>query len=224
MNIRKLMARLNAKAPQFSVGSGGVPEYTAQDIAAALGMVEDVIGREIFCMSWWPDGAALTRKDLKDGLKNLLLEEYKVRSRELAARKLEAHMLDVDAIDGGRRRHAKLRSEIQSSKPWPAQLDRYGLVADAVVLEICTPKICRTCGGRGEATIESKIVVCETCKGSGLIPASQGWRANRIEVSETTYRSAWRQVYEWLYERASTRESTAAKQLAIALGSYEQAA
>lgn len=211
MNIRKLLARLNAKAPQYTVGNGGIPEITPQDIAAALGMVEDRIGREIFCMAWWPDGANLTRKDLRDSLKNLLFDEYSVRYRAASADRLERHLFDKPQAQDKR-------------KAWPVQISRYGEVADAVVLEICAPKICKQCGGRGEMTIESRIISCEACKGLGLLAASNAWRAQRIGVGETAYRLTWKPVYEWLYDRASRRESAAAQQLARALGHIEEAA
>lgn len=211
MNIRKLLARLNAKSPQLHIGSGGIPELTPQDIAAALGMVEDRIGREIFCMAWWPDGANLTRKDLRDGLKNLLFDEYRIRHHEAYADRLERHLLDKP----------QLRDK---AKYWPVQVSRYGQIADAVVLEICAPKICKQCGGRGEMIIESRVISCESCKGLGLLAASHAWRAERIGVGDTAYRDTWKPVYEWLYDRASRRESAAAQQLARALGDVEQAA
>lgn len=224
MNIRKMLARLNAKAPQYTIGSGGIPEFTPQDIAAALGMVDDVIGREIFCMAWWPDGGALTRKDLRDGLKNLLFDEYTVRHRAASAAKLNFHMLESAQSEEGKRQRSKALSELDNANDnlWPENFTRYGDVADTVVVEICAPKICKTCGGRGEMIIESKIITCEPCKGMGLLAASHSWRAQGIGVGESAYRSTWRSVYEWLYDKAARRESAAAQQLARALGDIEE--
>lgn len=226
MNIRKLMARLNAKAPQFHMGSGGLPEYTPQDIAAALGMVNDVIGREVFCMAWWPDGARLTRKDLRDSLKNLLFEEYCDRYRVMAAASLEVHLLENAQTPEAKRMLSKAKSELQAAKKasWPRNLEKFGIVAETAITEVCAPKVCKTCGGRGQLALGPKIIECEPCGGLGIVGVSNVWRAAQLGVGETAYRMYWRDVYEWLYLKVAKHESEAVKQLTAALSDVAQAA
>lgn len=91
-DVRKLLARLNPKQSQYEVGSGGIPTLTPQDIAAALGMVHDVLGREILCHVWWPDGAARSRQQLLDHLRDLQLGEWMARVRRLECANLAYHI------------------------------------------------------------------------------------------------------------------------------------
>lgn len=226
MNVRKLLGRLNPKAPRYEGGRGGTPEYTPEEIAGALGMVDDVIGREIFCTAWWPDGARLTQKDLQDGLRTLLFEEFSTRYRELSAAKLEMHLLEDASTEEAKRVRSKSKSNLERAqeRAWPRNLEKFTEIADAVVHEICAPKICKTCGGRGEIKTDTVPIVCGTCSGLGMHGASGTWRANQLRVSESAYRKYWKPVYEWLYERAAGRESRAARQIADALGVWSEAA
>ena len=45
---RRLVARLNPTTVRYDVGRGGIPDLTAQDIAAALAFVPAGLGREVF--------------------------------------------------------------------------------------------------------------------------------------------------------------------------------
>lgn len=220
MNIRKVVARLNAASPKFEGGRGGMPEFTPQDVAASIGMVEDVIGREVFCVAWWPDGAKLMRKDLQQGICNLLFDDFSARYKALSAARLELHLIDGSGTPAAKRLVAKARADVEAAekRAWPRSIDKFDLIADAVLLEICAPKQCKTCGGRSLIFRDSLQVTCPTCHGVGVRGSSGAWRAARLNMSESAYRKYWSQVYEWIYEIVARRESGAAKRICEALG------
>ena len=81
MNVRKLMARLNASTVRFDIGRGGVPEFTPQDIAGSLAFVRDELAREVFCAIWAPDLARLARGEILARLREATIIEYSNRFR-----------------------------------------------------------------------------------------------------------------------------------------------
>lgn len=227
MNVRKLMARLNANSLRYDVGRGGIPELTPQDIAGALGMVSDDLGREIFCHAWWPDGAALRQAELAQRLHSLLMEEFSSRYREVEAAKLEAHLMESDAPkyrpSAAARRARSIIVEAQR-KTWPKSMAKYRDVAAAVMMEICAPRHCPQCNGKGTHTAEALVHVCSRCEGRGTIATNKVWRAQRLGISEGAYRNVWKDVYEWLYALVAEREANAARQIWHALGPSQMAA
>ncbi len=54
-------------------------------------------------------------------------------------------------------------------------------------------------------------------RGSGAVPASDRRRAAALGRDESTYRTTWRGLYEWLLERMGVAERQAATQLQEAL-------
>jgi len=226
MNIRKLMARLNAMSQNFAPGSGGIPEFTPQDLAAAVGMVDDVIGREIFCLAWWPDGARLVRRELHQMIRNLLLTEFSSRYAQREDARLRLHLLTGSKPELRSRAVEKLKGEVQAKEKalWPCNMEKYDMIAEAVFLEICAPRHCQNCKGRGHVIGDALVVKCETCKGTGIVGANKSWRARCLEIDESTYRRYWSRVYEWVFDAVSARESSAAHRIVEALGYAKQAA
>jgi hypothetical protein len=216
MNIRKIMARLNAKAGSFDGGRGGIPEFTPQDLAAAVGAADE-IGREIFCFAWWPDGARLQRDDLHKRLHDCLLNEFSARYTSLSAMKLQAHMLQSSERRNGAPSRAMLAAEHAVAEAeedaWPRATEKYGEIVDAVLAEVCTPRHCPRCKGLGDMVRHSLKVKCELCNGRGLVGISKAWRARKLGVSDAAYRETWRKPYEWLYEFVAEKEYTAAGQI-----------
>lgn len=226
MNIRKIMGRLNAKAGSFDGGRGGIPEFTPQDLAAAVGLATDEIGREIFCFAWWPDGAKLQHADLHKRLRDLLLTEFSNRYSTLSTLKLSLHMLQSSDRKHGAPSRALLAAEHAvheaEDDAWPKAMDKYDEIIDAVLTEVCTPRHCPKCRGRGNAMRASLMVKCELCKGRGLVGISKAWRARKLGLGESAFRTTWRKPYEWLYDFVTFHESQAAEQIKAALGNDEK--
>ncbi len=69
----------------------------------------------------------------------------------------------------------------------------------------------------GERRVGALVKVCTACGGSGAVPASDRKRAAALGRDESTYRTTWRGLYEWLLERMGVAERQAATQLQEAL-------
>ena len=67
---RRLLARLNARTARLDGGARTRPELTPADIALVLGTLSDPIGGSLFCVTWWPDGAARDRPALLRALRD----------------------------------------------------------------------------------------------------------------------------------------------------------
>ena len=204
MNVRKMMARLNAATASYDMARGGIPELTPQDIAAALGMIHDKTARDIFTAIWWPDGAELTRKELLDHMRGLLMTEFSRRCREAQIAKLDLHIAECNWAatnhhpEHDRQLISKLRhrAEETADKTWPGQMDMYPRICSAVLIELSAPGICSACNGSGMVIAEANIHVCKSCDGRGTSIISDRRRADMIGRDEAAYRRRWSSVYE----------------------------
>ena len=225
MDVRKLLGRLNPRVAQYEVGSGGAPEWTPQDIAAALGMVGDRLGREILCHTWWPDGALRSHAQLLDDLRDLQLQEWTTRMRRLEAALL-AHHIAAELADGthGRMRADVYRahSEVEDAKAncWPkiGPQSRYRAIRDGVLAEMLDPHLCPRCGGCGEVMVDNVRRRCARCAGVGHSRVVDAERALRVGITRQVYLRVWSAPYEWLAQVCADAERRAASQLARALG------
>ncbi len=233
MNPCELVAKLNPGSPRLDGGGrGGVPEYTAQDVAAMLGMMgndpekslEDnlalVFAREVFCAIWWPEGGKLVRKELDAMIGAMQFEEWRKRADEL----LNAHLAVAQAslLPLSEQRNAKDRADHQleraKSRLWPALgQSPYIRIRSAVLAEMRATRICNVCEGRGQAMVGALKVSCEGCRGSGRIAVSDVQRAGMLERDESTYRQTWRSVYEWTFATVAGAESLARSTLSESL-------
>lgn len=225
MDVRKMLARLNPAVCRFDIGRGGIPEWTPQDVAAALGMVPAGLGRELLCFLWWPDGAAITREDLMDLLRDAQLDEWMRRRHNLEAAQLAVHIAEeqADGTHGPMRGTlSRARSELAGAKAdmWPnvGPQSLYKPIREAILREMAAPELCRHCGGRGQAMIDSRVITCQHCGGFGRAKVSDRRRADAIGRDEKTYRQAWRLPYEWLFDVCVVAEKDAANALRDALG------
>ncbi|TNV90084.1 hypothetical protein C5H23_04075 [Xylella fastidiosa] len=225
-NPRRLLARLNPSTIRYDTLPGGVPELTAQDIAHALGLVPAGLGREVLQACWWPDGAALRRGPLRDAAVALVVPEIRRQQQRLLEARTDVGI--VKACMGWTRattsaqqaalRRAQERLEEAKAQLWPqATLEMLPVLVAAVVDELSTPQLCPCCHGRGERRVGALVKVCTACGGSGAVPASDRKRAAAIGRDESTYRTTWRGLYEWLLERMGVAERQAATQLQEAL-------
>ena len=200
MHIGRALAKLNPKNVRFDVGSGGIPDITPQDIAAALGCVDDGLGRELLCQVWWPDGAKLSEHHLIE----ILIEAQRQEWQRREDRMLDA-MLAV-AMHGGTRgqqAYAQAHAErwpsmIRMVHELPQPAEGYGRVRIAVIAEMKGAGLCPTCGGRAAVRIESgQVCICPKCLGSGHMAISERARADACGMQWATYRDRWARVYEW---------------------------
>ncbi|WCF29291.1 hypothetical protein [Xylella fastidiosa] len=223
---RRLLARLNPSTIRYDTLPGGVPELTAQDIAHALGLVPAGLGREVLQACWWPDGAALRRSPLRDAAVALVVPEIRRQQQCLLEARTDVGI--VKACMGWTRvttsaqqaalRRAQERLDKLKAHLWPqATLEMLPVLVAAVVGELSTPQLCPCCHGRGERRVGALVKVCTACGGSGAVPASDRKRAAALGRDESTYRTTWRGLYEWLLERMGVAERQAATQLQEAL-------
>ncbi|WLE28182.1 hypothetical protein [Xylella fastidiosa] len=223
---RRLLARLNPSTIRYDTLPGGVPELTAQDIAHALALTPAGLGREVLEACWWPDGAALRRGPLRDAAVALVVPEIRRQQQRLLEARTDVGI--VKACMGWTRattsaqqaalRRAQERLDKLKAHLWPqATLEMLPVLVAAVVDELSTPQLCPCCHGRGERRVGALVKVCTACGGSGAVPASDRKRAAAIGRDESTYRTTWRSLYEWLLERMGAAERQAATQLQEAL-------
>lgn len=219
MNPCELVAKLNPGAARLDGGGrGGVPEYTAQDIAAAIGMVADVLARNVFCAVWWPDGGHLTWKQLDTQIAMLQFGEWRDRADALVTAQLvqaqAQHREDFVGLD----RAQLLLSRARASMWPPLHDDAYRDVRMAVIVELRAPRTCPACNGRGTVRDGDLVIACGGCGGGGKIAVSDAKRASWLKRNESTYRRTWRDVYEWTFTAVSDAEREGREAIEIALG------
>jgi hypothetical protein len=221
VNPCELVAKLNAGSVRLDGGGrGGVPEYTAQDIAAAIGMVDDVLAREVFCAVWWPDGGKLVEKKLDAMIAALQFEQWRERADALVTAQIA--LAQASVAPPNERAMAKERAENlldrARARMWPAlSQDPYERIRTAVIIELRAPRICASCNGRGQIVIGSLIASCSACAGCGRIAVSDVQRASMLKRDESSYRQTWRSVYEWTFALVSEAESTGRAEVACRL-------
>lgn len=217
MHIGKLLARLNPGSVRFGAAGGGTPEFTAQDIAAAIAMVPAGLGRELICRLWWPDGAARTAKELDRLLMEAQLEEWKRRMDVLVTAQL------VYAVADGHTAKARADAQLEAAKRtvWPrlGPESCYGPVRDGVLRELSSASLCARCSGHGQLRQGiGPIVACNACFGTGHARFSDRARAALIDRDEATYRRIWRPVFEWTYAACEDALGPASRTLREIMG------
>ncbi len=225
-DVRELLARLNPATIRLDIGRGGLPELTNQDVAAALAFVPAGLGREVLEACWWPDGAALRRRALRDAVLAVVREELTRQEMELVEAKTDLGIVQAcigwhSAITSDLRvelSRATARLESARQRRWPQTIGQMlPALTMAVIGEIARPAACPVCEGRGERMAGDLRVPCAACGGSGRMATSDRRRAVAIDRDESSYRATWRPVYEWLLSRMQEAESEAATRLRDAL-------
>jgi hypothetical protein len=205
MNAGKMMARLNAKTVRFDVGLGGDgAALDPQDIAAAVARIPAGLMRELFCHVWWPDGAALNRKQLEELLANAQIHEW-VRREDLyqtARTRLAIHQAGRNVSWATREYQAA------HGDRWPAmvkagdivvRVEYYERIRTAVLAELRRPSYCPPCESTGFIPTPEGDVECRQCKGLGAAHASDRSRADAIGIKAFShYQRTWKPVYDWL--------------------------
>lgn len=219
MHIGRALAKLNPRNVRFDVGTGGIPELTPQDIAAALGMVEEGLGREMLCQVWWPDGAKLTEAHLLEILANAQRLEWQIREDKMLSATLAV------AQNGDRARGVfnaakanRWPNMVVFEHELPVARSEYERIRLAVLAEASGAGLCQSCAGR--AFVQPKdgpIVLCPTCLGTGHARATDRSRASACEIEWTPYRDRWMKVYVWTYDLCTQSVQRAAEQFHRAL-------
>lgn len=230
MDVRKMMGRLYPQNIKFDVGRGGLPELTPQDIAAAVGMCQDERAREVFCMIWWPQNAAATART-RQMLLTAVLAEFNTRYAAVDVARRELRTLEAEAAlrnatsDEMRRDLARAKSVVNQlhAAVWPARMEKYPRIIDAVIEEMRSPRHCPDCEGRGTITSGRLVKDCLRCNGTGHVDSYNVWRADRVGTSEARFRTSWLPVYQWVYAMVEGLASTAAERIFKALQRDEAA-
>ena len=233
MNWRKALARLTPASLKIDAVRGGIPEFTPQEIAGALGFVKNKFGRELICHIYWPDGAALTEKDLQEMLASRMRDEMNRLSREAVIAKLDLHIAEenwaakINHYECERREIAQLRHRAHATKHavWPWNAEMHVKIRDAVFSEIRYPNHCDKCQGKGDVeNAEGLVLTCTRCEGYGVVAISDRQRADRIGRDESSYRENWKSVYEFAIGQVRDAEIEAGREFGFALSDREQKA
>jgi hypothetical protein len=205
---QKLIARLNVPNIRFDVGSGGIPEMTAEDIAAALAAAPP-LARSVFTLLWWQDGAALERIRILTELRNLAWEEqgrrchaWRTASDRVAALREDLKHVRGSAEDLKREIvMAEARAHAARRRCWPrTNIGKYHEAVVAVLGELKSTRHCPKCGGREDVADGRGLKkTCDRCGGTGTVAYTRAARARALQLEESTFRKYWSDVYEWLY-------------------------
>lgn len=210
MRAPELMARLNPPNIRFDIGRGGLPELTAQDIAAAIGLMQPGLGRELICRLWWPDGAKLAPKEIDRLLMDAQFEEWKDRMDAVVTAQIK------ERVHKGLPSHGRALAELETAQArmWPhiGGDSRYDDVRMAVLAEMSAACRCTTCKGRRFVLTDAKITKCQACDGTGRVQVSGRARAEMLRTDVANYSRRWRSVYEWTLDLCTELVGPACKE------------
>ncbi|MGE7139157.1 hypothetical protein ACQKIE_16140 [Luteibacter sp. NPDC031894] len=196
MHVGKLLARLNPSTQRYEQGRGGIPELTPQDVAAAIAMVPEGLGRELVCRLWWPDGAKLSAKELDRLLMEAQLAEWRARMDRL----VNAQIFQAMAETPSDRYRAVAKLDSARARMWPrlGPDSCYAAIRKAVLAEMSSSCLCQSCHGLGHVRDDAGLITaCSACEGSGKQKVSDRQRAQMIDRDKKTYSVVWAPVYEW---------------------------
>ena len=221
-DVRRLLAKLMPRSPSFGGGFGGIPDLTAQDIAAAVGMCPAGLGRELMCRLWWPDSAQGGARPLEAIMLASVMAEWLKRQRAVGLAKLAKLIAEGgDARVSLRAARSELTAAIANR--WPkmtaGNAPAYRAICYAVLFEMSGPRQCPKCGGTGYVRGADKVQrPCQRCEKRGVVAYTDAERAASCLVTDGAYRSSWSGVYDYLYRHCVQEESESRAVLARRLG------
>jgi hypothetical protein len=210
--MSELLTRLNPKTARFDIGSGGTQELSDQDIAAALGMVQNKLGGKVLMRMHCP--GMLDWRQLDLDVFDLVRSEY-IRRENLRINDQLRMMLS-----NGRGTLNVLRGSLNAGI-WPKfHADRYMALVRAVIQEIIHGDVCEVCKGKKKAQLEAsgEVIVCGHCKGTGIEPEPIRRRSKRMGLTHRAFTKAWTDVYRWVYSELMQAQITASSEFRHALG------
>lgn len=204
-------------------GPGGIPSLTAEHVAGAVGMMFEGkrhFAADVLLQLHWR-AAASSRADFDRMLIGMISKECQARRQAWAEAKAshdEAIANYEDAQHHTERQYSSLnalanRARDLKARTFPDQPAMWPRIRDAVLAELSNPNHCQDCDGRGIVLGKSGIQDCLQCEGRGLVPVSDSQRARWLKRDESTYRDAWRGMYEWLYGVVSAAELAGVREL-----------
>lgn len=191
----ELLARLNATTARFDIGRGGVSELTNIDIAGALGMVRDPLGRELLNVIHVSPDAPGSLPAVREIMLRRVLHEAGARARSC----IDAEIVALTATGEHDVRAARVAHDRAKARRFPLEIERIKGIIGAVLLELSKPKHCQACAGRGQVVGDRLVISCESCCGSGLTSRSNRDRADAIGVNESVLRRSppLNALYDW---------------------------
>lgn len=225
MDIRKALARMGPPPASLEPGSGGRPELPSYDLAAALGMMDDRLARDVLCALWWPQAPAALSAAVDRTVRDAQMQEWLAQRKTLETAKLALYIAQDDADAGRapsafhRTRLRQARSELEAVKAqqWPGIGPIYRSLRQAVLAELAQPQLCEACAGQGRPAT-GLPAACPECRGTGRKAVSDRKRAGLIGRDEAAYRRVWRPVYEWTLALCADAEIRGARALERLLG------
>ena len=158
----ELLARLNPTTCRLDIGRGGVPELTNIDIAGALGMVKDRLGRALLELLYWDSAAPGAR----DTLVGVVYPEIVERIREQREAMVDAELRELKVETAQEAAEARRIADRIKAQCFPADRAKILAVVWGVVIELGKPTHCPRCNGRGSFLHEALRVVCFGFSGS----------------------------------------------------------
>ncbi len=140
----ELLARLNPTTCRFDIGNGGVAEMTNIDIAGALGMVRETLGRSVLEATAWDRNAPGVMQTLRTVLQARIVERMRWITSELQDAAI-IELLSTDESDVRAARQNTDRLKAMALPPKPESINR---VLDLVLFELYWPNHCPVCQGR----------------------------------------------------------------------------
>ncbi len=220
--LGRQLARLNPSHVKFDIGAGGgAPELTAQDVAGALGMVPDGLGRELLLAVNWPDAAKRNRPRLLELLTITQLREH--NEREQAMYRALCQVATSDARD---KQRATAGYSAAHLARWPQIIVKhdpltfatpYEDMRKAVIEELTHPKQCPECKGRELRDRVGQPKTCDRCLGSGVVQYGSTWRAKRLGIKRAAFIERWQRPYHWVLDLANESLAEAERALIRAL-------
>ncbi|MFI8573504.1 hypothetical protein ACIGEO_18595 [Stenotrophomonas bentonitica] len=228
VDLREMLARLNAQTVRFDVGQGGgAPSLTTSDVAAALGMVPAGLGREVMEAVYLPDGAIRHRGKLAEAVLAIVRPEFTRRARALAEAEddlsFSKEMVGLSRrspSDAQRRilRDREAAVALAREQAWPKNTYQHlSRMVAAVVLELTSGNRCPACLGAGIVN----DMGCKDCRCTGIEPTPDRRRALTIDCDPSDYAKRWKAVFEWLLAEMHQAGEIAACQFARVLSEHE---
>lgn len=211
MSSAELLARMNPTACRFDIGRGGISELANIDVAGALGMVKDQLGRAILQVLYC-DGDMML-----EGLRQaerLVYEEVMPHIRDQKEAMVEAEMRELVAESAEDCANARRITDRLRAVSFPDERERILAILRGVLLEMRHPNHCPECNGRGQFVHNKLVVKCPPCKGTGRAAHSERKRADWCGMSVSGFRSRKVQnLHKWLWERISPAHHDALRSL-----------
>lgn len=205
--VSRQLARLNPANVKFDIGAGGgAPDLTPQDVAAAIGMVPDGLGRELLMHVHWPDAAKARRATLVQLLTLVQLGEH--NRREQAMQRALCHVAIADS--GDKQRATQAYSQAHMAR-WPQIVAKvepitfavpYAHIRLGVLEELARPRVCPECNGRDLTDRKGAPKTCERCLNTGTVQYGPTWRATRLGMQRAAFTERWQEPYQWLVDLA----------------------